>query len=534
MDTTNPGTLDVYGKDRGLTPNLASLAAEGVVFDRAHSVVAITLPSHISMMTGLYPLHHGVRDNGWSQLSGSAETLAERASEAGFETAAFVAAIVLAAPYGLDQGFDVYDEPADGGGGSISTMRERTSTAVTDQALEWLNSRDDERPFFLWVHYFDPHMPHVPGAEFAEQANGNLYHGEVATMDHDIGRLLNGLERSVGKQGFFVAVAADHGESLGRHGEPSHSAFAYQSTIHIPMLMRFPDGRRAGTRSDDVVSLVDLYPTFLEELQLGAAGDVDGLSLAAAPLPADRGVYVESYSGYLNYGWSPLAGWVDRNGKYLHSSSPEFYDLENDPAEEHNLIGVQELQLQPYRAALEQLSRRGALAATEGAALSEQALKDLRALGYASGGDAYGSLPAPLDASTRPAPRERASQYERFSRAVGLAQAGRNRPAIKLLRATLSENPGNIYAAETLAGCLLQEQEHEEVVVLLSGLLARGEERYKIRAFLATALENLGRLEEALEQYRMAQVQRPTEPTIQAAIERTQSKLGVDGSNSSQ
>ena len=525
LDTTNAPALDLYGEDRGITPNLSALAREGVVFDRAHTVAPMTLPAHVSMMTGLYPLRHGVRDNGLMQLSSEARTLAEVAGDAGYETAAFVAAVVLSSSYGLEQGFEVFDEPRVVGSSAVPHMSERGSRDITDAALVWLRERDPERPFFLWVHYFDPHMPWSPRPEFLERAGGNPYHAEIAGVDHDIGRLLEGLRQGPGLDQLLLAVVADHGEALGRHGEPTHSAFCYQETIQVPLLLRFPDGRRAGVRSTEVVSVVDLFPTFLDELGLGPQAGIDGLSLAREGPGPERGVYVESYSGYLNYGWSPLAGWIDARGKYLHSSAPEFYDLTQDPLETRNLLDGAQVDVGPYRAALAELSGLPKLASEAGVRLSRKQLDELRALGYAAGGEVGGNLPEPLDPSDRPAPAQRAAQYTKFTKALGLAQDGRNAPAIKLLREVLAENPGNLYALETLGGALLAERRFEEAVESLEALLATGSDRHWARTCLGTAYENLGDHERALIHLERAKELKPGETSLELAIQRVREKL---------
>jgi choline-sulfatase len=528
LDTTNAPALDFYGKDRGITPYLAALAAESVVFDRAHTVAPMTLPAHASMMTGLYPLRHGVRDNGLMRLTGEAQTLAECAGEVGHETAAFVAAVVLSSSYGLEQGFDVFDEPRVESTGAVPTMSERNSRVITDAALAWLEDRDPARPFFLWVHYFDPHMPWSAPPEFVERAGGNGYHAEVAAMDEDIGRLLAGLREHVGLDQLFLAVVADHGEALGRHGEMTHSAFCYQETIQVPLLLRFPDGRRAGTRSADTVSVVDLFPTFLDELGLESQEGLDGLSLARGASDPDRGVYVESYSGYLNYGWSPLAGWIDARGKYLHSSTPEFYDLRSDPTEAHNLFADGQTDTGRYREALEELARRPKLVSATGVRLSRKQLDELRALGYAAGGEVAGALPGPLDPSDRPAPAERSAQYTKFTKALGLAQEGRNVAAIKLLREVLAENRGNVYALETLGGALLAERRYAEAVEALESLLASGADRHWARTCLGTAYEKLGEYDQALLHLERANTLKPGEASLERAIQRVRQKRAGD------
>lgn len=527
IDTTNTACLDIYGTDRGLTPYLMALSKESVVYDRAHTVAPITLPAHSSMMTGLYPLRHGVRENGLMELSGDAETLAEYALEAGFETAAFVSALVLSEFYGIGQGFEAFDEPALQPSKGMQGLSKRSAVITTDNAIAWLAERDEDRPFFLWVHYFDPHQPYDPPKKFVEKANGSLYRAEVAAMDEQIGRLLEALGEEVGLDELTLAVVADHGESFGAHGEATHSVFCYEETMRVPFLLRFADGRRAGTRSDEIVSVVDLFPTFMSELGLGSASEVDGINLAIAPVPATRGVYLESYSGYINYGWSPLAGWLDAEGKYLHSSTREFYDLANDPGELSNLLADGEVDTASYTDSLEALSRLPRLTAGSGVTLSEEQIADLRALGYAGGGGSVQGLPDPLEPSDRPSPLDRTEQYGKFLRAMSMAKGGRNKIAIKLLNEILEENPANVFALETLGSAYMGEERFEEAIEAHERLLAMGEDRYLARITLGTAYENLGQLEMGLKHYRRAEELNSGNRGLTQAIKRIEAKIAA-------
>ncbi|RKY18760.1 MAG: hypothetical protein DRQ55_12525, partial [Planctomycetota bacterium] len=191
LDTTNPGALGCYGGAQGLSPALDALARESVVYDYAHSVAPLTLPAHASMLTGLYPLRHGVRDNGHTPLPAAAATLAEFAAEAGLQTAAFVAAAVMDAPYGLDQGFDVYRTPRAGSAQVGGSPGSRPGAEISADAVRWLRERDTSRPFFLWVHYFEPHAPYEPAPRFLDRVAGDAYLGEVAAMDDAVGALLS-------------------------------------------------------------------------------------------------------------------------------------------------------------------------------------------------------------------------------------------------------------------------------------------------------------------------------------------------------
>ncbi|MFT7670029.1 MAG: choline-sulfatase [Planctomycetota bacterium] len=528
LDTTNLGALDIYGKDRGLTPNLKSLAQGGVVYETAHTVAPLTLPAHVSMMTGLYPIRHGVRENGIMRLSTEAETLAERAAEAGFETAAFISSSVLLKHYGLDQGFEIYDEPSQESVNGGQKMTERNAAQVTDAALAWLAKRDTERPFFLWVHYFDPHIPYAPPIEFAEKAGGNLYRGEVSSMDHELGRLLDGLSSQVGYDKLTIGVAADHGEGFQSHGEPTHSLYCYEATTHVPFLMRFADGRRAGTRSDEVVSVVDLFPTFLDELGLGTPKGIDGLSLAGATLPAERGVYMEAYSGYLSYGWSPLAGWFDKGGKYLHSSVPEFYDVSKDRVEANNLMKGSNFDVEKYRAAIANLSKLPRLSPGGDVDLSAVQVRELNALGYAAAGIDVGELPDPLAPSSRPAPATQAGIYAKSNFARGLAQQGNSEEAIRLLGEVVRENPLDFNAVESLGSLLVRVELYEDAIKLLDEAVANGGDRYSMHVYLGFAHESLGQLKLSLVEYRRADLIQPGNRGVTASISRVESALAKE------
>ena len=525
IDTTNPGALDIYGTDRGLTPRLAGLASSALVFEQARTVAPLTLPAHSSIMTGLYPLRHGVRDNGLWPLPESARTLAERARSAGYQTAAFVSAVVLSSDYGIAQGFELFDEPRGATPAMGEYMLERSAREVTTLAQRWIRERDRERPFFLWVHYFDPHAPYEPPPAYLELAAGSAYLGEVAAMDAEIGNLLDTLEGEVGLDKALVAVVADHGESLGRHQEPTHSIYCYDATMRVPLLLHLPHAERAGERSRAIVSVVDLYPTLLEALELGSPGDVDGVSLLHAREDEARGVYVESYCGYLNYGWSPLEGWVDASGKYLFSSRPELFALKEDPAEEHNLWRPGSPRAQPYREAIAELARRPRLARGERDASGPSMSAQLRALGYAGAASTDQELPEPLTPSERPAPSERARELAAFYEAALLANAGRRPEAIGKLRELAREEPDNVYARAMLAGLLVEELRFEEARELLEGLLAGGHDRFTVRLQLATSLESLGELARARTQYEAALREKPGDPQAAEGLERVLSRL---------
>ena len=259
IDTTRPDRLGFYGNDEIATPNLDRLASRGAVFTRALATAPITLPSHASILTGRYPHHHGVRTNGLPPLESGETTLAEVLAEHGYDTAAFVSSFILEKQFGLAQGFGRYDDETHSES-AVMGYSERRADRTTDRALEWLR-RSGPRPFFLWVHYYDPHASYSPPEPF-EDSSANDYDGELAFVDQQVGRLLEGVAASSDEDA-LVVVTSDHGESFGEHGEQSHGFLVNEATLRIPLIVTTTRGLSTPVRIDELVSQVDLMPTVL-------------------------------------------------------------------------------------------------------------------------------------------------------------------------------------------------------------------------------------------------------------------------------
>jgi arylsulfatase A-like enzyme len=509
IDTTRADALGCYGGRAGVTPVLDALARESIRFDQARTVAPLTLPAHATMLSGLLPLRHGLRDNGVGALPGSAVTLAERAREAGWQTAAFVAAIVLDARFGLDQGFEVYGDPERVRREQFSPfIDDRPAEDVVEQALAWLAARDRERPFFLWVHLYDPHFPYEPPPEMLRQAGGDAYLAEVARADRAVGRLLEALRADETLERTLVAVTSDHGEARGEHGEETHGNLCYEGTMRVPLLLRLPGAERAGEVRADPVGVADLFPTFVEALGLGAPGDVDGRSLLAAPEPG-RGTYLESYSGFLNFGWAPLAGWSDGSVKYLRSGDEELYLLREDPREEVNRAAERPADVARARAAIARLAARPALAGEGAAEIDEALLGRVRALGYAGVGAASGPVPGPLEDTGLDAPRERLPENAKVHRAFGLVEQGDKAGAIAMLQEVVAGNPRHLQAQHALAAYLVEEERWEEAIAKIEELLPINADSPILHGDLSKALEAVGRLDDALEHALRAAELRP-------------------------
>jgi len=340
IDTCRADRLSCYGYSAPTTPNMDRLADRGVLFLRAQSTNPMTLPSHCSMLTGTIPPYHGVHYNLDRLSDADNETLAEILQRNGFRTGAVLGAFPLEARFGLNQGFDNYDANF----GEHSRGRaaiERKASEVSRLASDWLEKNGSE-PFFLFLHYFDPHDPYEPPAEFSAQFSDDRYVGEIAYTDSCIGQVVDRL-RSLGLlESTLIVVASDHGESLGEHQERTHAYFAYQSTIHVPLIMVAPTGT-GKLRVEQPVSTVDIVPTILSLLGVPVPPQVQGADLSAylsggTPASEPRYLYSESWAP-AKFGCCHLRGLLHDNWHYIWSINPELYDIQKDSGEAENVIG---------------------------------------------------------------------------------------------------------------------------------------------------------------------------------------------------
>jgi arylsulfatase A-like enzyme len=397
LDTVRRDALGAYGQDRGATPNLDRLAAEGVVFDAAVSSSPNTLPSHASIFTGKHPYAHGARSNMGYVLSPEHETLAERLSAAGHRTAAEVAAIMMRRETRVAQGFESVRDPQSA---DVSLKRVRVSATgdpveypirlagdIGRRGREFVRANRD-RPFFLWLHFFDAHDPRQPPPPFAAAYRDDPYLGEVAYQDAEIGKLVETIEKLGLRERTLVIVTADHGEGQGEHGEMKHSYFVYDSTMQVPLLFWGPDALPAGTRISSVVRTVDIAPTILDLLDQSPLAGAQGVSLR--PLltgeRADLGLtaYGESLELQAVFGVVPLRFVREGDWKYIHKVNPEIYDLAGDPLELSNLAGREPERVARMEGRLRRLLADSAPSADAAIEVDDATRANLAALGYAA------------------------------------------------------------------------------------------------------------------------------------------------------
>ncbi len=389
IDTLRADALGTYGQPNAATPWIDRLAREGVRFERAHAHNVVTLPSHANILSGRYPFGHGIRDNSGFRYPAGTPTLASILKGRGWRTGAFVSAFPLDSRFGLDEGFEAYDDRL--GGREIRTaflVPQRAGAVTVEAALAWQGAHRGERTF-TFVHLYEPHFPYDPPEPFATQFRGRPYHGEVAAADAALEKLLRPILEQGEKGRTLVVFTADHGEGLGDHGELTHGIFAYEATLHVPLVLYAP-GLLAPGIVTSPARHVDLLPTILDALGIEPPADLPGRSLL--PLASGQArdeaprAYFEALSPSLNQGWAPLHGLVDGALKYVDLPIPELYDLDADPAESRNLVATRPEDLERMRGLL--AAQRKADRGPERIQEDQATLEKLHALGYVAGGNA--------------------------------------------------------------------------------------------------------------------------------------------------
>ncbi|MGH9430999.1 MAG: sulfatase-like hydrolase/transferase [Terriglobia bacterium] len=441
VDTLRPDHLACYGDKHIRTPNLDRLAQVSTRFTQAFTPVPITLPAHTCLFTGSYPMATGVHDFSGNRLSPKIPTLAAVLREHGYVTAAFVSAAVLDSRFGLKQGFDTYYDHFNYNSPDASDLDEvrRRGDQVTDLALNWLRDREkstSRQPFLLWVHLYDCHAPYEPPEPYASRYPGRPYDGAIAFDDAQVGRLLDDIDHAGWLSRSIIVLCGDHGEGLGEHGEKTHGFFVYNSTLHIPLLIKIPDAK-PGVISQGV-SLVDVMPTVLQALRFQRPPTVQGRSLLSAILGRSAGsqsnLYAESYLPLLHFHWSQLRSLELHGWQYIDAPRPELYDTRTDPQELHNLYPQRQSAGRELHDRLFDFLRLYTPIAGNATAqkdLTDPALLErLRSLGYVaiSAGTFSDSSGKQL-----PDPKDRIGVYELFSAAMSDGQHGRLRQALEKL-----------------------------------------------------------------------------------------------------
>ena len=510
IDTLRADRVGVYGNVMNLTPTLDALTAGGVRFERAYAHVPLTLPSHATILAATYPTRNGVHDNGTFTL-GDVPTIATMLKRAGYRTAAFIGSFVLDARFGLNRGFDVYDDRVAGSSADLEIVQ-RPAEQVLAPAFDWIvgsagRSAEGAEPrrsaegakagatakaWFAWVHLYDPHEPYSPPEPYRSRYAADLYAGEIAYADAALGGFLNRLRERGLLSNTLIVAASDHGEALGEHGERTHGLFAYDATLRVPLIMGMPQ-----TINTTIVAtparLIDVAPTILDLVGAPAIDGADGRSLrpaiAGGRSADDPGSYFEALNANLTRGWAPLRG-VVRNGlKLVDLPIPELYDLANDPGEQHNLYAQQRERARLLEAELDRLV---AAEAKTGArrVIDADAEARLRALGYV-----VSSAPKPARTYTAADdPKNLVHLNRDLDEAAAMWSRGDAASAIDTLQRVIKSRPDLTLAYDRLALILRTSGRAAEAIAVLDAAARNGHADRALLRSLGSALRDAGDL----------------------------------------
>ncbi len=513
LDTTRADRMGFLGSDRGLTPNLDQLASQSVVFTRAYAQVPLTTPSHAALLTGTYPQFNHVEDLG-APLAPNLPYLPDLLRKRGYHTAAFVGAYILdpagAAP-GFERGFDYYSagfhsrKPGEDRYKSV----ERRAEDVADRALGWI-SRNPQGPFFVWLHFYDAHDPYDPPPPFKAKYAETPYDGEIAYTDSVVGSFIEVLRRHGLYQNTVIAIAADHGEAFGEHGEERHGMFLYDETIHVPLMLKLDAGQFAGERIDARVAIADVAPSLLEAVGISPPKEMQAKSLfplmdttksAGQGKTGDHQVYSETNYPQHAFGWSELRSW--RAGKYLYIQAPkrELYDQSSDPGAVRNLAAETAAISDTLDAQLSDFRVKTSSARSEHARLDPEKAESLRALGYL----ASDATPAGDKSKSAVDPKDKIVIANGMHRALVDIEEDHFDEAITNLEQVTRLEPGAANGFLELGRALVHQHRYEEALPALRTAAERRPDSGMAHYELALALIKTGQWEAAL-------------PEIQAAV----------------
>jgi choline-sulfatase len=518
IDTLRADHLPSYGYDKVETPALDRLAREGAVFEKVFAQTPLTPPSHASIFTGTYPTVHKVRNTGGFVLPSSSITLASILQQQGWDTAAFIGASVLKKAFGFNQGFAVYDDtmPRSAQKG-VTDEPERRATEVVDRALAWLNAQSG-KPYFVWLHVYDPHKPYSAPEPFRSKYKQNSYDGEIAYTDHELGRFFAAVDQKSPADRTLTIVTADHGESLGDHGEYTHGVFLYDSTLHIPLLMKGA-GVPAGARVKQQVRTIDVLPTVLAIAGGRAPAASQGVSflpaLSGKPVP-ETSSYIETLYPKMNMGWAELRGVRTDRWKYVRAPKPELYDLAQDPAETNNVV---ERYPKEYRALDQQL--RGFTPTPDGkpeevstSTVDQRTMEQLKTLGYLSG-----LTGRQIELNGRGAdPKDRIDVLKTFEilEAPGTKLSSKQR--IEMWQQALTTDDANPSVYYSLGGELEKASRYNEAMKLYQTAIGKGVENGKLYSRLGDLCLRAGRRNEAIPYYEKAARYNPSDVESQSNL----------------
>ena len=526
IDTCRADHLSCYGYKRTTTPHIDALAEQGYLFSNTMTPIPVTLPAHASMLTGTIPPHHGKRRNTDVYFDPSLVTFAALLKAKGYRTGAFVGSQILNRRFGLDRGFDVYDDQF-----AQEDESERRAEEVNRAAFTWLKKQKDN-PVFLFLHYYDPHDAYEPPEPFATDFKESLYAGEIAYTDHCIGQVIAKLKRLGMYDSSLIIVTGDHGEMLGEHGESTHMFFIYQSALKVPLVVKLP-GSNAAHTIDDLASIIDIVPTICDLVDIDPPAAIQGRNLAPyfsnkPPQPENRHLYCESLRA-THYGANPLFGLASERWKYIQTTRPELYDLQKDPGEQTNLVEAQPDRARILKDRLAQIIELTARQAKgqEDTPLDAEALRHLQSLGYVAGSSVPEEFSSDLDPSKED-PKDLIGFHEEFHKA-GLVLARDEPVDLRALGERLIKQRPQFYESyKVLIGIALKRQDYESAIHYGRKALELEPDRFEVHRTLGLAYSQNGQDEPAARHFELALELVPKDQTASVA-DRVQvhNQLGV-------
>jgi arylsulfatase A-like enzyme/Flp pilus assembly protein TadD len=449
IDTLRADRLPMFGYKAVETPHLDRFRSDSILYRNAYTHAPLTLPAHVSVLTGLLPTEHKVRNNIGYVLDENVPTLPRMLKAKGYATGAAISSYVLRGTTGLNRDFDVYDDQIVSRGQAVIGQVQRSGRVTTAAAKEWIDQHRSE-PFFYFLHLFEPHSPYEPEEQFRSRYRSRPYDGEIATVDLIAGEFLDYLRAAGLYDKAIIILMSDHGEGLGDHGEPEHGIFVYRETIHIPLLLKLPGNDRAGATVEGPVALVDVAPTVAELTGMTLPVRLVGESLIGAANP-NRRVYAESLYPRIHLGWSELRSLVDSRYHYIEAPRAELYDVARDPGEKTNILSDERRVAAGMRQELTQYQSE----IEAPAAVDPEEAKKLAALGY---------LSSPAGGSTGPLPdpKDRIGEIGEMIRATDLVRAKKWDAAVAAFERIVERNPNLSDAWTSLGGVLESAGRFEE------------------------------------------------------------------------
>ncbi len=486
IDTLRSDGISFSGSTRVKTPFLDELARNGVFYRNAHAHNVVTLPSHSNILTGLLPYQHGVRENAGFVLDPKHKTVAHYLKQAGYATGAFVSAFPLDGRFGLGVDFDIYDDKYhEGTAPTQFVVPERPASETFADARRWYDSVEGQKRF-MWVHIYEPHAPYEPQSPFKEQYPKNPYYGEVAAADDALGGFLRPiLEKNPNT---LVIVTADHGEGMNEHGEITHGVFAYEETLHVPLIL-YENGRVKPRIENEYVRHVDIVPTILERAGVEKPTGLTGESLLKIERPRDT--YFEALTTNINLGWAPLIGMIHGGHKYIDLPLAELYNLEKDRLEKRNILEEDRRMTTKIRSML--AGNAPDVSKIERNLSAEEARK-LLSLGYLAG-----TAAAKKEYTADDDPKNVVHLHTIMMTSIAAYQRGNMSEAMRLARDLIKERPEMAMARDLLAFLLQESDRSSDAEAVIREAMAKGTASDSMRKRLGMILSESGRAAEAVE-----------------------------------